>query len=1311
MAEWYEQDALLSDTEPKWYEQDSIAIDTPTETYFDNENDPFDLKKQRIQKEARSFWQTVSNELVGEEAEWGEYWSRGIGKSNLSLISQYYFNKEIGYGWEKAFSEEPEDTGILERLVESVGTLVGDLPTFAIGAVPAGIATAGNPFAIGFAGGFVNESLKTTYLKALQRGDVDSFSEWWKIYTEEGIKEGAKSGLILGTTLQFPSLIGAKGYFASLATQVTAYEAMGIALNGELPTKETLINDILLFGAFNLTSKGSRTAIKEQVSKGKSSLQVLQEMISDPTKIVDAVSLNLDKFRSKSKVENKVQPYKEPETKLPEPVKEKPLTAEEKALYKNVKSTIKDKTTKEKIKQGVQDIKDGFKESMLDALYPVKKIVKAFSESKPKGALDPYQLLRLQPGMVARALEFFDRKPIKFDLTEIPGAKNMNTILKDVTSETSRARLELYVIGKRALELEGRKINTGYSKEQLNQFKKYTKENAFKYEKVSQELGIFQDNILKYMEEAGLIDKTTIARMKEANKDYVPWSKVVEDPKTNFGSGTGKVKNPFKKMKGVKEGEKAPEIFSPLETIHKNTLHYIQLAERNYAYNKFIEMVERNPDLAQQFGIKKLEKKPKVTEVTVKEIADALGQTPELLKSAGVEPFLIFRKEANLAKEGQLLVYRKKLNKKTQRQEVKAEYWELPPDLAKSLTGANRYSMSLTQKILSMPTRVLRTGVTLDPAFLLRNLVRDGFISTVVSRQGYAFPMARTIQGMYHMFNRTKLYQEFVKSGAAQSTFFKLEQYFGEGIKESIGSRTVFNQIGNKPIQKFVEFLKTAGDYSEQGAKIGEFIAVRKNLQKNSKLSYREQLERAGFEARDIFDFAKQGTKAEVYNRFSAFFTSRLRGYEKLYESAKENPKSFLMKTTLNITLPSVFLWWVNHDDPLYQRLPDWRKDLFWNIPVGKGLDIKLYEQYLNELGDPELALQQAMKDSDHFFLTIPKPWEMGLLFGTLAEKALDFAFKEDEKAITDFFIDSSVDFIKQNALALPDVPRIAVEQYTNKSIFFDRPIVPSNVANEYMPEFEYDRRTSETAKFLGAKLSFSPKRIDSLIANLTGSIGRQTVDFIDFVAEQTGLVDVDDFDPWSTDWIKNLDKLPFVKSFVVRQPGMSSSHISEFWDHIKKTEDAVKAHDQLIKEGEFEKAAKIAETPEFLLGSSDVFQGHIESMRILKKTIDVIYNLENFILEDSQAQEILQVASELTKELGKKPTIKQIVNKVKISVDGIPILLLEPLVRDVVGGGKFFSTIFPKPNEKVELLDNTYAGMIEIAKVANQFVKEFQKQ
>jgi hypothetical protein len=170
MAEWYEQDALLSDTEPKWYEQDSIAIDTPTETYFDNENDPFDLKKQRIQKEARSFWQTVSNELVGEEAEWGEYWSRGIGKSNLSLISQYYFNKEIGYGWEKAFSEEPEDTGILERLVESVGTLVGDLPTFAIGAVPAGIATAGNPFAIGFAGGFVNESLKTTYLKALQRG-------------------------------------------------------------------------------------------------------------------------------------------------------------------------------------------------------------------------------------------------------------------------------------------------------------------------------------------------------------------------------------------------------------------------------------------------------------------------------------------------------------------------------------------------------------------------------------------------------------------------------------------------------------------------------------------------------------------------------------------------------------------------------------------------------------------------------------------------------------------------------------------------------------------------------------------------------------------------------------------------------------------------------------------------------------------------------------------------------------------------------------------------------------------------------------
>ena len=55
--------------------------------------DAYEKSRDRVAKEARGFWESISNALVGEEAEWGEYWNRGLGKTNISLMSQYYFNR------------------------------------------------------------------------------------------------------------------------------------------------------------------------------------------------------------------------------------------------------------------------------------------------------------------------------------------------------------------------------------------------------------------------------------------------------------------------------------------------------------------------------------------------------------------------------------------------------------------------------------------------------------------------------------------------------------------------------------------------------------------------------------------------------------------------------------------------------------------------------------------------------------------------------------------------------------------------------------------------------------------------------------------------------------------------------------------------------------------------------------------------------------------------------------------------------------------------------------------------------------------
>jgi hypothetical protein len=82
------------------------------------------------------------------------------------------------------------------------------------------------------------------------------------------------------------------------------------------------------------------------------------------------------------------------------------------------------------------------------------------------------------------------------------------------------------------------------------------------------------------------------------------------------------------------------------------------------------------------------------------------------------------------------------------------------------------------------------------------------------------------------------------------------------------------------------------------------------------------------------------------------------------------------------VTVPSVLAWWLGKDDEKIQNLPEWRKTMAWNFSWG---------------------------DSVYSF---PKPFQLGLVYGTTVEKALDYIYHKDPTAITKWFravFDSSV--------------------------------------------------------------------------------------------------------------------------------------------------------------------------------------------------------------------------------------------------------------------------------------------------------------
>lgn len=114
----------------------------------------------------------------------------------------------------------------------------------------------------------------------------------------------------------------------------------------------------------------------------------------------------------------------------------------------------------------------------------------------------------------------------------------------------------------------------------------------------------------------------------------------------------------------------------------------------------------------------------------------------------------------------------------------------------------------------------------------------------------------------------------------------------------------------------------------------------------------------AAFESRDLMDFSMMGASNIMINLSDMlpFFNARMQGLSKLGRGIKENPREVLKRGGM-IAAASLALLALNWDDERYEELQDWDKDTYWHAWIG--------DQHIR----------------------IPKPFEIGLMFGTLPER------------------------------------------------------------------------------------------------------------------------------------------------------------------------------------------------------------------------------------------------------------------------------------------------------------------------------------
>ena len=585
----------------------------------------------------------------------------------------------------------------------------------------------------------------------------------------------------------------------------------------------------------------------------------------------------------------------------------------------------------------------------------------------------------------------------------------------------------------------------------------------------------FNDNMLTIMEDAGLISEETHRVLNEKYKHYCPLMRDFSDTAaadafigglSNGGRGIANVSNPLKRI-SIEGSER--NVFNPLESTVNAVSVICNRAERNKVGQMAVE-------LAQEAGLENV-------------VVEVEGDKAD-------EKNCIFTVMFNGKKQA----------------------YQTSQELYGPIVGYNLPAAGLMLGIARSAAHLLRTGATMSPSFILRNLIRDTIFAGISSKNGFV-PILDTIRGAQALLNDPKMKAEFETAGITSFNFYNTAEEIAKSLDEMADNKNwreytpsdIWKAIINHPTKPF--FMTS--EFVESATRMGEYLKAReKGL----------SIEEAARAARELtLDFSRSGVSGEKYNQVVPFFNACLQGGDKLRRLFKEDFLGTLWNVTKYIILPSFVLWMLNHDEDWYKEIDPSIKNTNWILPGG---------------------------------IRIPKPQEAGVIFGSGIEAMLDIASGKDKEAMDNW----SKEMLSNMAPnIIPTVFLPIIEWQANYSFFRGQ-----NIANrrlQQLPdELQYTNSTSEVSKAIGKAAGLSPVKIDNTIRGYTGTMGMFLAQAPDrLVADKRNLPE------------KKISELTFLRDFNVTDMNLNRS-VDEFYDMLA---DANKQHAGYGKKGKPSKVVK----------------------------------------------------------------------------------------------------------------------------------------
>jgi len=720
----------------------------------------------------------------------------------------------------------------------------------------------------------------------------------------------------------------------------------------------------------------------------------------------------------------------------------------------------------------------------VDNLAPIRHAVAGMGTPDQVTA-DAYQM-----GLLARGASMKADGFLRFGVKSRDGSSLSDPLEGALKPVAHQAReFSAYLAASRVPELAGRGIRAGMTVEEANAI--LAEFQSPEFDEARQAVYDFQDAVLEYATEAGALSTEQVTQIRALNQFYVPFQRVMDEVQGRLsGSGGGKIANralPVKRIKGS-----GRDIINPLESIIRNTHTIVNMVETNRAMQALADQADRTEGSGRY-----LEKVPTPSMATRFDLSRVTPQVRAALEAAGVEDLPDNLSEAL---EGAVTVFTPYHlptghgGLVTVIRDGKRDWYAVnDQSLYDAITSIGPQHSDLLLNLLMRPARLLRAGATLTFSFAARNPIRDTFTAAVFSQYGFRLGYD-TLKGLFEYLEQGDAYQQFLNSGGGNAALVSGDR---NRIREEIRrmGQTKGKAFVASIVRNPVELLRAVSEATEVATRLGEFMRA---VQKEGRTP--EGYARAALAARKVtIDFARGGGTAREANRYVAFFNANVQGWVRLAETfgVLESGKGptpgggaggvtptapgepwrakqaggAAGRALACITLISVALWYLNHDDVEYRELPTWEKNTYWHIPVGRG--------------------------KGHAWARIPKTFELGNLFGSYVEAALDFLSGKDRK-IVDRVFPGGTQSAWSVVLGLTPTAIVPMfEAATNYDTFRKRAIV-SPFDQTLDLELQGGRWTSEVAKHVGPLIGLAPAKFDHLVYGYTGGLGRGVVSALD---------------------------------------------------------------------------------------------------------------------------------------------------------------------------------------------------------------------